>query len=453
MARINTYKAGPKTHEGGRAMDINPEQSLRRSVMSCLLWEDTFYENGVSIAQRIEDLVPQVKPGVVGSIAIEAREQMKLRHVPLLLVDALSKDRSSRVIAGETLERVIQRPDEITEFLAIYNRKGKHPLANQLKKGIANAFKKFDAYQLAKWDRDGKYKLRDAAFLTHPKPATQEQAQMWARLVNKERFTMKYNDKSCHAYGEFFHLPHPDTWEVALSAGKNKKDTWVRLISENKLGALALLRNLRNMDKVGVEDCLVKHAIKNMRVSRVLPFRFITAARYAPRLESELEEAMIRGMANFDKLKGTTILLIDVSGSMESKLSGKSELLAMDAAGGLAILARELAENVRVLTFSEKCVEIPARRGFALRDAIVNSQDHGRTYLAGALDAIYKQIRGFDRIIVITDEQAHDNVFYRGGKGYIINVMPYLNGVGYGRWVHIDGWSENVLRFVQEYEK
>ena len=42
-------------------------------------------------------------------------------------------------------------------------------------------------------------------------------------------------------------LAVPDTWEVALSSGANKREAWERLLREQKLGALALLRNLRNM--------------------------------------------------------------------------------------------------------------------------------------------------------------------------------------------------------------
>ena len=50
----------PLTHEGGPAKIINVEQSLRRSVLSCLLWEREFYEDGQAIAERIGLLADQV---------------------------------------------------------------------------------------------------------------------------------------------------------------------------------------------------------------------------------------------------------------------------------------------------------------------------------------------------------------------------------------------------------
>ncbi len=34
----------------------------------------------------------------------------------------------------------------------------------------------------------------------------------------------------------------------------------------------------------------------------------------------------------------------------------------------------------------------------------------------------------------------------------MINVASNRNGVGYGAWTHIDGFSETVLRFIGEHE-
>jgi hypothetical protein len=54
---------------------------------------------------------------------------------------------------------------------------------------------------------------------------------------------------------------------------------------------------------------------------------------------------------------------------------------------------------------------------------------------------------------VITDEQSHDHVHAPSGKGYVINVASNRNGVGYGEWTHIDGWSEAVVDYIAELER
>ena len=92
-----------RTHEGGPAKTITPELQLRRSVLACLLWEDQFYEDGVEIAGRIAELVPKVKAEKVADLAIEAREAMKLRHAPLLLVREMARHATHRALVGETL--------------------------------------------------------------------------------------------------------------------------------------------------------------------------------------------------------------------------------------------------------------------------------------------------------------------------------------------------------------
>ncbi len=451
---LRTPKDNFKTAEGAKARRLTPEQRLRRSVMSCLLWEKEFYEDGEKTADRILELIPQVDSETVGAMAIEARKDMNLRHVPLLLIIGMIKTPSHRKHVAKTIAAVISRPDELSELLALYFDGKKKPLAQQLKKGLAAAFTKFNAYQLAKWDKPRKIRLKDVMFLCHPKPKNAEQAKTFKQLANGT-------------------LPTPDTWEVALSAkNESKHDSWTRLLKEKKLGAMALLRNLRNMEQADVSRSLVKEAVSNISDSRVLPFRYISAAKYAPQLEDALEIGMFNGLSTHKKLEGKTILLVDVSGSMDWQLSTKSDINRLDAACGLAMLLREICTDVEIYSFSASLVQVAARRGFALRDAIVNSQQHGSTYLGASVKAIYAhkgtkdrfegRIRGHlnftgqghnpDRLIVITDEQSHDVVPDPKGVGYMINVGSNKNGVGYGPWTQVNGFSESVVNWIQELE-
>jgi 60 kDa SS-A/Ro ribonucleoprotein len=141
------------THEGAKASNISKKQELRRTVMACLLWENSFYENGQAVADRIKGLVSELPGEFVAELAIEAREKMKLRHVPLYLLRELARHpkKEAREYVADALTRVIQRPDELTEYVAIYWKDGKEPLSAQSKKGLAKAFLKFNEYQFSKW--------------------------------------------------------------------------------------------------------------------------------------------------------------------------------------------------------------------------------------------------------------------------------------------------------------
>src|SRR5258708_17807689 len=193
-----------------------------------MLWESQFYEDGVAIAGRIRELVRKVSGEQVAALAVEGREKMKLRHVPLLLVREMARLRTHRHLVAETLARVIQRPDEISEFVALYWAEGRQPLSAQVKKGLASAFTRFGEYALAKYDRTAPVKLRDVLFLSHARPLDQAQAALWKRLADGE-------------------LTTPDTWEVALSAGADKRDASERLPRENNLRSLPPPPDLRNI--------------------------------------------------------------------------------------------------------------------------------------------------------------------------------------------------------------
>jgi 60 kDa SS-A/Ro ribonucleoprotein len=449
---VRTNVAVPRSpvrnHEGTPVPRINAEKELWRTVTASLLWEDSFYESGESVADRIKTLTLSVKPEFAAALAREARSAMKLRHVPLWVARWLASGTlAQKAVVEDLLAEIIQRPDELTEFLSLYWKDGKTPIAASVKRGLARAFQKFNAYSLAKYNRPDAIKLRDVLFLVHAKPKDEEQAATWKQLVDGT-------------------LPTPDTWEVALSGGGDKKETWTRLLNEKKLGALALLRNLRNMIEAKVDDGLIVTALDACDTERVLPFRFISAAKYAPRFEPALERAMYRSLAGQEKLKGRTALVVDTSPSMwMAKVSAKSEMDRFEAAAALAILCREVCEDVTVYAFNNKAYEVPARRGFALRDAL--SQTKGDASCGGLAVQMANE-RGYDRIVVLTDGQWH--VMGQGRvlreedakvlspaplteRAYMVNVANYQNGVGYGKWTAIDGWSEAIVTYIQAFEQ
>jgi len=430
---IAVPRIAPTTHEGGAATNTSAFLQLRRSVLSCLLWEKTFYEDGQEIATRIRELCQQVSPEHVAALAVEARTKYHLRHVPLLLCRELARHpRRNAALVREALVGTLQRPDELGEFLAIYWEEKRQPLSHAVKSGLAKSLQHFSAYQLAKWrGESAKISLRDVLRLVHPKPTDDTQAQLWGQLQRET-------------------LTTPDTWEVALSRGDDKRNTWERLLTSQELGGLALLRNLRNMCKVGVPKEKIAHVLATHKFPRVLPFRFIAAAREVPELEPEIEAAFLRVLSTYGTLRGKTILLVDVSGSMDDPLSARSVVRRVDAACGIAMMLRELCATGQIFSFSNHVQEIPGRHGFALRDAIVASQAHSGTYLGQAVAALSRLPH--DRFIVMTDEQSHDT-FPTGTKGYCINVGCYRNGVSYRPgWIHIDGFSEAVVEYIRTAE-
>ncbi len=445
--------------QGAPAAKQSDEAALRRLVMANLLWEDVAYQDGVSIAQEMARLIPLVEPSVVYQIAHDARHEQKLRHVPLFIAREMARLNTHKGLVANLLESVILRPDEMTEFLALYWADGKKPLSKQVKKGLAKAFVKFDAYQLAKYNRKTVVKLRDVMFMVHPKPKTDEQALLFQQLAEDT-------------------LPVPDTWEVGLSSGKDKRQTWQRLIEERKLGALAYLRNLRNMQQAGVEEGLILQGLTQLNTKMLLPINYIAAVRSLPKRGATkyadvLGEMMAKSLANLPKLDGHTLFVVDVSGSMRASVSARSRMTRLDCAIAMAILATGLCEHISMYAtagddwkYVHDTKWLPVKQGFAMQEEILQAEKvlgGGGIFTYQCLNFIQDDVRQRQlpkpkRLIVFSDSQDCD-FKKRTPKpfaeyNYIIDVSAHTHGINYqGVWTaEISGWSEHFLRYIAALE-
>lgn len=442
MAKTNVSRKYPtvKTHEGGKAYQANALGELRRTLSTCLLFENTFYEGGDSIANRLGELAAKVSKSELIDEIIRAKEEMFLRHAPLWMAVHLTKNHQGFDV-GDTIYRIVNRADELAEFVSMYwkvNGKGK-PISKQAKVGLSRAFNKFDAYQFSKYDRDGEVKLRDVMFLVHPKPLDGDREMLYTLIANDQ-------------------LPPADTWEVALSAAKSQEErtsAWTRLMVENRLGALALIRNLRNMEKDGVDRNTVSAALDNAKLRGILPYQLVAAWKNAPSYAHQIDAMAQRALQSASKLDGMTVLIVDVSGSMDAALSSKSDMNRIDAAGALAAHLVGVCEDVRIFTFSSAVKEVQRIPGFGIINAINGSQPHGGTWLAKAVSDLHDVTSKADRVIVITDEQAHDGGVMATGatRSYMVNVASYQYGVEADKsWTRISGFSPAIVDWILQEE-
>ena len=450
-ARATDRRIDTSTRLAGGAGQFAAKQGsealLRRSVLACLLWEDNFYEDGVGHVEHITRLIADVEPRTVFDLAVEAREKQGLRHVPLLLAREMARLESHKGLVGSLLPQIIRRADELAEFLSLYWKDGKRPLSGQVKKGLARAFDRFDEYQFAKWRGDDKaVKLRDVMFLSHPRPGQGREA-LYRRVAENS-------------------LATPDTWEVSLSAGKDKRATWERLINERHLGGLAFLRNLRNMEQAGVDPAVIRRGFETCNARWLLPLNYLAAAKHAPRWEREIEGLMLRELGQRPKLPGYTIFVVDISGSMGETVSGKSEFTRLHAATAMAMVAAETCERITLYATAgsdgpciHKTALVAPRRGFALCEEIERARESlgwGGIFTRQCLEFIKGQEREpVDRIVVFSDSQDCDRRNSAppapfGRHNYIVDVAAHQRGIGYeGVWTaEISGWSEKFLDYV-----
>lgn len=461
MSKINpSLKKSSKFEEerlAGGSGALAAKQSntalLRRAVLANLLWEDVAYMDGMKVAEEIQRLIPLCPAIDVYNIALEARVMQKLRHTPLFLAVEMCKYPEHKMFVQDLLPQIITRADMLTDFLAIYWKDGKKPIANQAKKGLAKAFHNFNEYKFAKYDRDAAIKLRDVMFLCRPKPENQYEQDLFKKVADRT-------------------LATPETWEVLLSTRKDKKESWTKLISEGKIGGLAMLRNIANMRRANVDKKVINEGLEKLKSSMLMPLDFLKAFRMNPEFGRQIEDAMINSYVNLPKLKGKTLFIVDVSGSMGERMSEKSDFTRYDAACAMAMLAANQCEDYEIVctagndythTGAHRHIPYP-QKGFGIFEQIREANrniGYGGIFTRQCLEWCNDKFKGqkFDRIIVFSDSQDCDLPERRtpkpfGTYNYICDISAHTKGVNYkGIWdAEISGFSEHFITFIAAME-
>jgi len=508
---LNKAKTQVTNYEGAKAFVMSAEMELYTAVVTWSL-NDSFYEKNEDRMNRVRALIAKCDPAFVGKLAVYARTKMYMRSVPLVLVTELAKLHSGDNLVARVTDGVIGRADEITELLACYElmneRKGPkklNRLSKQLQKGLTTAFNRFDEYQFAKYNRDGAIKLRDALFLVHPKAKDELQQVLFNKIVNGT-------------------LQTPYTWETELSAlGQLSFDSeeakamafrakWEELIDSGKLGYMALLRNLRNIQEAGVsyahfeKVCARLADADEVAKAKQFPFRYLAAYRelinpvvtkvpaqslvkkltalmqgqnkgYTGELLDALEKAVQASAANIKGFDHDTRVLLacDVSGSMQIPVSAKSKILLYDVGLMLAMLLQSRCKNVEVGMFGDKWKTITAPRNnilgnvqeFYRREGEVGYATNGYLVIK---DILQRRVE-IDKVFLFTDAQLWNsnntadhiqNLWLRYKAEVSPNANLYLFDLkGYGQAplqilrnnvYLIAGWSDKVFEVLAALE-
>lgn len=327
MSRFNTASKGTKVENlaGGEAFGQSPELELV-SILLTSFANDQFYRTATDTFERLKQLVGICNKEFVAKAAVYARTQFGMRSITHVVASELAKHIGGEAWAKEFYAAIVYRPDDMMEILS-YHTANNGKIPNSIKKGFAKAFDKFSKYDLAKYRGESKgFKLIDVVNLVHPYP-TEKNGEAIDALVKGE-------------------LKSFDTWESELTrAGQAastddekadfKKDVWIKLVREKKIGYFALLRNLRNIIEQAPE--VIDEAIVTLtnetaiKKSLVLPFRFLTAFEEIQKMTDgkivrnvlvALNKAVDIAVNNVPVFDGETLVVLDVSGSMREPGKG-----------------------------------------------------------------------------------------------------------------------------------
>ncbi|MEU0834287.1 TROVE domain-containing protein [Streptomyces sp. NPDC005969] len=459
MTRFNTRTVKPRvaspvqstgrtapTCQGGRGYLRDNRSELFLLAVANFVSQQTFYENAEQRDNRFAELVrilavgdPEWTAGLLGWLRREggmrtasivgAAEYVKAR------LDAGAEDGPSN---RQVVDSVLLRADEPGELLGYWTSRYGRAVPKPVKRGIADAVRRlYHATSLLKYDTASKgYRFGDILNLVHavPDPEKAGQGELFRYALDRrhhpEAAVPPASNRILTAHRALMELPVEErravvtapggadrlaaagmTWEALAGWLQGPMDAaaWEAVIPS--MGAMALVRNLRNFDEAGVSDeaaALVAAKISDPAVvaaSRQFPFRYLAAYRHAPSLRwaYPLEQALGHSLAQVPALHGRTLILVDRSGSMWSPLSDRSRLNRADAAAifGAALALR--ADEADLVQFGTNSASVAYRKGDSVLKVLDRFDDLGGTNTA---EAVRRHFRKHDRVLIITDEQA-----------------------------------------------
>jgi len=395
---------------GGEAYVQSPEMQLA-SILLTSFAQDQFYRSSKQTFGELIALLEKVDPLFAAQAAVYARNEFGMRSITHVLAAELASHLSGKPWAKDFYREIVRRPDDMLEIMAYFYSKGAKTLPNAMKKGFAASFDKFDSYQLAKYRGEQKsVKLIDAVNLIHPSP-TSRNAEALGKLVKGE-------------------LKSSDTWESKLTkAGQQadssedkqalKAEAWKELLTTNRLGYFALLRNLRNIAEHAPDliylACRQLTNEQQIKKSLVMPFRYLTAVeaikkanisknKVRRQIETALHEALEISLSNVPVFEGSTLIVLDDSGSMTNQFNHQIGRTPIQI-GSIFAAVLYKSNDADLMRFSSNASYLTPYFGnsaISIADTLVKSARAGGTNFH---DIFKKANKAYDRIIILSDMQ------------------------------------------------
>lgn len=418
-ARFNKQSQGTKTVNlaGGEAYTQSPELALI-SILLTSFANDQYYRKADDAFADLKALISANDKQFVAKAVVYARTKFGMRSITHVAASELAKAISGEKWAKDFYNAIVYRPDDMSEILS-YHLQVNGKITNAMKKGFAKAFERFDAYQLGKYRGEQKaIKLVDVVNLIHPVPVDKN-AQAIKALVAGD-------------------LKSFNTWESELTkAGQQaeteeqkdelKKEVWVKLIRERKIGYFALLRNLRNIIEQAPElideACALLIDEKLIRKSLVLPFRYLTALEQfqnrndATKIIVALNQAVDIACANVPKFDGRSLVVCDYSGSMGDGYQSnkfKGSLFGAIFAKANASDFMIFGDDASYVSYNPGDSVLTITKGFTKHNTDVYHNFRDQRNKPGIINvghgtnfhAIFQRAnRAYDRIIIFSDMQ------------------------------------------------
>ena len=475
VAKSPMTTTGPaRTYEGGTGYTRDTRSELLMLAVCNMVGEGTFYEAAGARDSRFRTLVHTVAvndPAWMLQFIPWLRTGAKMRSASIVAACESVRARLDAKLDGsnrQMIDAACQRPDEPGEILAYWTSRYGRRLPMSVKRGVADAVRRlYNGKSFIKYSSDSAaYQFADVLELTHANadPEKPWQGDLFRYMIdkrhNRDNIRLPEDNRTIAAYT---HLMAQDkdmrrrilldeagpsrlasagmTWEALAGwlQGPMDKAAWEAIIPS--MGAMALVRNLRNFDQAGVSDqvaddiCARLADPAEIERSRMFPYQLYSAYKAAPSLRwgHALDKALGHACAIIPALDGRTLVLVDTSGSMTATVSERSQVQNMEVGAlfGVALAMRGLSVDLfgwATGVFPHNIV----KGGSVLKQcdafmAKAGSVGHG-TDMVAAIRGTYRQ-GVHTRVVVVTDMQTCGGGYYASGASAAVPAHVPLFGI------------------------
>ena len=424
-------------HQHAPAYVLSPRHQLAQlAATGCL--NHTFYANAESQLDAVAALVTQVDAAFVAKTALYARESGYMKDMPALLAANLAV-RDVALLSG-VFGRVIDNGKMLRNFVQILRSGavGRKSLGTRPKKLVQNWLLTASEKQLLNASVGNTPSLADVVKMVHPKPAEAWRAAWFAWLIGKavdeaalppitqsfERF------KRLTAQGIACDVPEvPFQMLTALPLTATQ---WAQIA---RGGSWQMLRqNLNTFARQGVFELdgmadVVAAKLRDPQAiakARVMPYQLMTAFKAAGDavpavIRDALQDAMEVALANVPRLEGRVVVCPDVSGSMQSAVTGlrgsaTSSVRCIDVAALVAAAVLRKNRDARVLPFEQDVVSLKlnARDTVITNAQALASIGGGGTNCSAPLALLNREGAKVDVVILVSDNESWVDANRRG---------------------------------------
>ncbi|MCB0994510.1 MAG: TROVE domain-containing protein [Acidimicrobiales bacterium] len=432
------------THERGRGAAPDLESELFLMAATYLAGEDTFYESADEREARFVELVRRVvatNPTFVARLAPYLRNKLKIRSASIVLAAeyvAAGGERGRPVI-----DAALQRGDEPAEMIGYWHSRHGRRLPMAVKRGVADAaVRLYNERSALRYDGLGRgVRMADVIELTHPKARDAQQSALFTWLLDRRHHDDAVADPEVlpmlAAAEDLAAVPNDERRDLLDERGPTALaeagTSWERLSGWlpggmdaaaweaviPSMGVMALIRNLRNFDEKGISPAAVETVLgritdaDEVAKARLFPYQVWAAYKHAPsdnwkRALGQTLELTARNIPALDR----TLVVIDMSGSMQARVSNRSVMSRVEVAAVMAAVTVKRSANADIAIFGHTNQRVKLRKGASVLGSVerlvsmigvVGHATYGHTAIAAHFTP-----RKHDRVVLFTDDQMHD---------------------------------------------